>query len=481
MRAALLVLALTAACGTTVPLAQQGAFDPGLGGPGASTQPSTTSALPSAGTVGGPTSLPGELPGEPGQSAPAPKPSTGGVLPTAVAVDRRPLALGMMYTNNDAAPNAGVDNGNTFTQRRAFEGLVRAWNSRGGLAGRRILPTYVELRSSSANLAEDLQKACTTFTQDKHVSVVLSATGTFSDAFSRCMSQAGTPVLAGDYALGDTSSLAAAPSYFAPATLSTDRRVRGLLDRYVTPTDKLGVVVESCSYNVRTFERTLLPEARRQGLTVTDHVETRCFQGINDLAGQASDMQGAVLRFVSRHVNKVVFLSGGNEGNLMLLFGTAAEGQNYHPHYALTSAVAAVIQQDNTPHAQLANAVGLGWLPGIDSTQPTTTSATKRCAADLKKGAGVTPASGTDRYFAESTCDLFSLYDKVLRSTRGATDAGAVRAAMRALERAFVGAAMVDGATDFSNRPDGPSRGRTFAWVASCSCFGYTGASFSLS
>ena len=470
---------LTAACGTTVPIAQQ-PTDPGLGGPAAAALPTTGSVLP----TGAPGSTP--VPGSPASVAPAPlpgqvQPPSGAPLPTAGAPDHSPLRVGILYTNNDAANGAGVDNGNTFSSRRAFEGLVAAWNKRGGLAGRRIVPTYVELRSSSTNLPADLQAACTTFTQDEHVPVVLSATGTFSDAFAQCMSKAHTPVLAGDYALGDAASLAAAPTLFAPATLTTDHRVLPLLRRYASRGDKLGVVVESCPYNLRTLDRTLLPEARRLGLTVTDTEKARCFQGINDLAGQASDMQGAVLRFVSKGVSKVLFVSGGNEGNLMLLFATAAESQSYHPRYALTSAVAPVIQEPNTPAGQLANAVGLGWLPSLDTTDTITTDATRRCTQDIRQGANVTPASGADRYFAYSTCDLFGMYDAVLRLTRGATDAGTVRTAVRSLGGTFQGAAVFGGATDFSGRQDGPAQARTFAWAGACSCFRYTGPSFALS
>ena len=256
------------------------------------------------------------------------------------AADRRPISVGILYTNNDAAPSAGVDNGNTFSARAAFAAFVAAYNQRGGFAKRKIEPVYVELKSSSVALQADLEAACSTFTQDNHVAVVLSAVGLFSELLAQCLARARTPQVAGDYALGDTTSLARSPSFYAPDTTTIDDRIRALLERTtaarrLTSADKIGVVIEGCPYNSRTYARTLVPTAKRLGLTITDRVEARCFEGFNDFGGLASDMGSAVLRLRSRGVTKVIFVSGSLEGNLMLLFGTAAESQGYHPGYAL--------------------------------------------------------------------------------------------------------------------------------------------------
>jgi hypothetical protein len=470
-------LASSAACGTTVPLAEtpdraglspetavatQAASDSGLSAPGPGSQ----------GAVAGVANTPHGTQ----HQAPQQTEATAATAPGTPARDTHPIKIGILYTNNDAAGSAGVQTNGSFSLQKTFQGLVASWNKRGGLAGRRIVPTYVELTSSSPNLAADLARACTTFTQDAKVSAVLSVTGTYSDDFSRCM--ASTPVVTGDYALGDTTSMAASPSYFAPDALTTDRRVLSVLRHYVTKGDTVGVLVEGCSYNRRTYEKTMLPEAKRLGVTIKDHVETKCFQSINDLGAQSSDMQAAVLRFASDRVTKVLFVSGSGEGNLVLFFLTAAQAQGYHPHYAFSSAAGPVLQEGNTPKQQLAKAVVLGWLPSLDSAEFTQTPASTRCAADVRNGAGVSPHTPLDRLYETSACDVFTAYDAALQLTRGNAGTAPIR---DALHRAgFASAAVLEGAVNLTGRQDGPSRARTVSWNSSCSCFRYSGGSFGI-
>lgn len=157
-----------------------------------------------------------------------------------------------------------------------------------------------------------------------------------------------------------SSSLVQATACPAPSTMrasdtmTIDDRIRVQFERstvaqQLTPADRIGVVVEGCPYNTRSYTRTVAPTAKRLGLTITDRVDARCFQGFNDFGGLAWDMGNAVLRLSSRGANKVVFVSGSFEGNLMLLFGTAAESQGYRPGYALTSAAASALQETSTP------------------------------------------------------------------------------------------------------------------------------------
>jgi hypothetical protein len=482
LRLALLALALASACGSTVPLGaqatQQHDLGDGLGAvptsaPGSATQGGSGSTSDGLGAV----TTPGTTPG----------PRTSPTLPGAPApdVDTSPVKLGILYTINDAAPGAGIDNGNTFTPEAAYKGLVKAWNARGGIAGRRIEPTYVSIRSSSSSIASDLEAACQTFTRDAKVAAVLASTGIYLESFSACLARASTPYIAGDYAFGDDVALAEAPGLVTPSTVTTDTRMRSLLERLVaagrlTRSDKLGVVVESCAFDQRTYDRAVVPTAKRLGLTIADRVSTRCFSQIADLGGQAADMQNAVLQFASRGVTQVLFVSGSVEGNLMLYFATAAQAQAFHPHYALTSAVAAVVQEANTPKPQLANAAGLGWLPTLDrSADSPRTPAQVRCLADLRKGAGVTPASGTDRFFAFSVCDTFALYDAALRRTAGHSRQAEVLNAVDALGASFRPSSTP--AADFRHgRRAGASQGRVFAWSTACGCFDYAGSSFSL-
>jgi hypothetical protein len=407
---------------------------------------------------------------------------------TGTTANRSPIKVGIIYVNNDSgAASAGIDNGNTFTPRRAYEALVSAYNSRGGVADRHINPVYVELTSSSTNLKGDIEAACNTFTQDEHVAAVWGDTGIHSEEFSDCLEKARTPQFAGQYALGDNDGLKRAPYLVPVATLTTDDRVRLLLERLtaaarLTSKDQLGIVVEGCPFDQRAYARTVEPTAKRLGLTIAQKVEARCFADIGDLGGQASDMQGAVLKFQTSGVNKVLFVSGSVEANLLLYFATSAESQGYHPGYALTSAAAPAVQEANTPKAQLANAVGLGWLPSMDTNHVTAPlPAARRCLQDMKKGAGLTPQGAVDRVYAYGACDTAALYDAALRATQGNADVSAVLAAVAGLGTGFAGAESFGERTDFTGgRRTGPAQGRIFAWSTGCSCFDYTGSPVSL-
>jgi hypothetical protein len=269
--------------------------------------------------------------------------------------------------------------------------------------------------------------------------------------------------------------------------MTVDDRMRALLEQTMaahrlTAADKIGAIIEGCPYNTRAYSRTVEPTAKRLGLTITDSVEARCFQGFNDFGGLASDMANAVLRLRSRGVTVVIFVSGSFEGNLMLLFGTAAESQGYHPGYALTSAAAPAVQEANTPKAQLANAFGVGWLPALDSVRPAASlPGAQRCVEDLKAGAGVAPASPADRYTAFGICDTFALYEGALRLTSGATDLGSIGRAIDGLGTGFAASAAYGERTDFGNgRRTGAAQGRLFGWSSACGCFDYMGAPFDL-
>ena len=163
--AAVLALVL-AGCGTTVSTAPAASTpggatpaDNGLGAPAAATDgagPVASGAPgPVAASAGGPsTGVAAGAPTGAPDGATAPGPVTKGTGP---ASTRGPIKIGIIYVNNDqGASSAGVSNGNTFTPRRAYEALVSAYNARGGVAGRRINPVYVELKSSSTSLKADI-------------------------------------------------------------------------------------------------------------------------------------------------------------------------------------------------------------------------------------------------------------------------------------------------------------------------------------
>lgn len=500
---AALALAAVAACGSTVqPSTLSGPGAPAPGGDGIPDDGAGTGLQlpgpqegPSAGGAADPATGPG-APASVDPGAPAPDSAAGappapdsaaapGAQPPPQSADRSPLRLGLLYVNNDAASSVGVDNDNSFGPRRVLEAYVAATNARGGLAGRRIQPTYAEIESSSSNYASDLQAACARFVQDAKVGLVMSFLGLTDDQFSACLAKAGLVHVNGSYGLGDSASVAAYPQTVSPQALSADRRSKALLERltasgHLTRSSRIGVVVEGCPYNQRAYERTLLPTARRLGLDVVETHTTRCFGGINDLSGIGSDAQNAVLRFRAEDVDRVLFVSSV-EANVLFMFATAAESQGYRPGYALTSLALANVLKDQIPNPQqqLAQARGVGWLPTMDDNGSLTPTPQAQACVQTVQSKGIAPTSRVDHAIVLAQCDAFALAERVLTASGGATSPRQWGAALSSVGTGLRTAAVLDGRTDFrGGRLEGPAQGRIFAWDSGCSCFRYATGTF---
>lgn len=309
----------------------------------------------------------------------------------------------------------------------------------------------------------------------------MSFLGFESEQFSTCLAKAGVVQVNGSYGLGDDTSLAAERTTVSTLAVGTDRRLRATLGRlaaagHLTRSSRVGVLVEGCPFNERAVARTLVPTARRLGLTLSSTRTTTCFGSVSDLGRLASQAQAAVLDFASRGVDRVLFVSAV-EGNLLLLFATAAESQGYRPRYALSSLALPDVVAQNVPQQQLVGAQGLGWLPVTDADGPLSPSAQTASCLALLKGQGLAVRSRADAFFAYAPCDAFSLTARVLAGTGGATAPGSFLPALASVGTGFRGATPLDGATDFRDgRTDGAARGRVFAWSTSCACFRYAGA-----
>jgi hypothetical protein len=497
-------------CGSTVPTGQQqsaagtalGNQDASLGevapaqavtpdgasGAGSSDQQSFPSGTFDGPAAGAADAQPGAAGGPAGPSEGREQPPSGqGKQQTAAAPrEQGPIKIGFITVLNDAGESAGINDGKTYTPRRAFEAVVAASNARGGLLGRPVEPTYVELKSSSSSYSSDLQAACARFVQDEKVVAVLGVLAFQSDQFSACLAKAGLPYVTGDYAVGDDTSVKAASTLVAPGGLSIDERIRTTLGRLssagrLTAKDELGVIVEGCPPSRRAAERTLGPTARKLGLKIAGTYEVKCFDSISAFGSQANDMQNAVLTFKSAGATQIFIVSASSDANLFLLFAAAAEGQQFRPKYALNSTAALAVQSGNSPRQQLANVAAVGWLPALDLAKAETAQGQPQqsCRKDLA-ASGLAPQGPLDRYFAFGACDAFGLYDRALSAAAGDTAAGAIVAGVRSLGTSFSSASTLGGATDFRRGRTGAGSGRVLLFESSCACFSYQGSAFAL-
>lgn len=420
------------------------------------------------------------------QSRSDPGQRSGAAAPSASTSIREPITVGLLYAINDAAEDAGVDNGNTITPSEVVHAFVESYNATGGIAGRRIVPVYASLRSASHDYEAQMQAICATFTEDNHVEVVLSSLGYYSETLLACLARAQVPIISGDWVAPDRQAADRLPLFVTPNTLLGDTRVAAVVKHLtrtgsLQPRHRLGVVIEGCAVDQRVYENGLLPALKRAGLKVASNYEVSCFEAIQDFAEQTSQMSSAVLRFRQQDVDRVMFVSQGAEANLAFAFSTVAEQQGWRPGYALSSVAAPEALALNVPEGQLVNMRGVGWLPVVDShdrKQSPPTATGRRCLERMK-AEGILPASNTDLAFVYISCDTFALYDAVLRSSGGDPSGSAVLRALDKIGSSYISAFTVGGRVTASGGRMRPVAARIFAYTPN-SGFRYTTAAFPL-
>lgn len=483
-----------AACGTTVSTStlQQSSTisgNSGLGSPSTAgatgTQPGVASGPGSAGTsaaaAGGATAASAGTTGT-GPSASAASP---GVDAPSVAVSG-PLKVGILYAVNDAAAPAGIQNGNTFSPSQVVHALVDSYNKSGGIAGRHIDPVYATLHSYNNNYEAQIATACSSFIDDNHVSVILTSAGYYSEQLLACAAKGSVPIISGDYAAADRQDTRTYPGFVAPTTLVGEDRETSVVSHlaaagWLTHQNRVGVIIENCPVDNRVYRGGLAPALAHAGVTVASTFETQCFQSIQDFGAEASQMSNAVVQFRSNNVDRVMVVSAGAEGNLVFEFSEVADGQGWHPGYALSSLAIAEVQAQNDSATQLANMRGVGWLPTLDSEvrqQYAPNAAASDCLSRIRKE-GIQPQSNSDYVFVYEPCDTFHMLDAIARASNGQVSVASVLHGKQMLAGSFQDATTLDGAVRLW--PDGglaPSTGRIFAYVKGA--FRYTSKLFRL-
>jgi len=483
-----LVCTVSAACGSTVPVASRpaahvgsaaGARDQSLGASSESTASEHDTVA--TGVDGRPTSrltLPPNR-STSGRSGVTSPPATG-------PANHSPVTLGVLYTVNDGAESAGINNGNGYSLNQVMHAFVDSYNANGGIGGRHIDAVYAELHSAGNDYEGALQAVCATFTQDHHVAAVIADLGYHSDILVSCLAKANVPLITGDWDAPDQQDAAKYPLFVTPIALVGDTRVNAVVSHlaasgFLQAKNRVGAIVEDCPVDERVYQDALVPAVRRAGLTLAATYRPRCFQSIQDYGGQASDIQGAVLQFNRAGVDRVIVVSEAAEANVVNLFAQGADAQHYLPGYALSSVAAPSVLALNVPASQLANMQGVGWLPSVDtqnSQQSPPTSTGSRCVAQLAKQ-GLRPTSNADYTYLYGACDSFAVYEAALRATNGDTATSAVMRALAAIGRSYVAASTVNGQlTVDGNGRIGAATGRLFAWVGGK--FQYTSGAFRL-
>jgi hypothetical protein len=480
--ASLCSLALSA-CGSTV---QQSGQPPTVDGP--ATQPVVT------GDVGGGTTGLGVPPGEgappggapstrsgPGSAVSGESPESSGRPGSGITITR-PLTVGLLgiASNTKAAGSAGVNVDQGLSPSQALRAMANSYREAGGIGGRPLRTVVAEI-DPGGDYQGDLEAACAKFTQDSRVDVVISIDAVYDDRMSECLTTARIPRISTGNTPGNAASLDRYPHTRYVGSPNADRRVLTLTTRssaagMLTRQSNVGVVVEDCPSNQAVYEHTALPALRRAGVAAVTVATTNCITSFSSQGGAASQMSSALLRFRSRNVNAVMFVSNF-EPTLLLFFSQAAESQQYRPKYLLTSLSAVANIQSNLPPGQMTGMSGWGWAPTTDRTRGNTAqTAPQRTCLKRFAATGTHVNSNLDYWAAYSACDGFAVLERALIGSRGDTRPASLLAALDAASSSLRLAFLVDGQVLLTaRRHDGPSHVRRFAYYPRCSCFDYSG------
>lgn len=500
------------ACGSTVqvdgPTAIQDPAGDGLSAPAAG--PSTTSPGPASDADPPESSPDGATPhglgGTSGPGSTAADPTTtggsgddgraSGTTPPAASsddaaagIDATTIRLGVVTVNSRADEDMerlGAGGLRVGNQEANWRAIVDHLNGQGGAAGRTIELEFAFLDLASTSPQSDLQAACTRLTQDSPVFAVASDI-VVEGSFVACLQRAGVPLMY-TFANGlDAQAMnAATQTFFVGApnlTMVGSLLPRGLVTSdYFEPVSlaqptKVGLITVDLPVYERAVEQALRPGMAAIGHPIEESVAVTPVTS-GDTAGLVAQLSAAVLRFNSRNITHVLFLSVN--ATEPLFFMQAAESQGYRPRYGLSTQSGPAGLEELVPAAQLRDARGVGWAPMSDvngSQDPGGLPARDGCIAAIRDR-GVALSTRNEQGVASSQCDAAAFFQTAADRMQAPTLTGFVQSGER-LGRALDMAATFR--TNFApGRRAGPDLYRPLAYQTSCSCFTYSGPAASI-
>jgi len=491
------VLSAVAACGSTVQVSGSGATDSvPLGGAGGSStgidspaDSATDGALgnDAAGDRGSNTGPAGSGAGPSSTVVSGKSPDgTGAHGTTQVRTGpQRPVRIGVLVPQvGDANGAIGAQSTQPSVSAKSLAtALALSLNTKGGMDGHKVELVYRSWDATSSNYSNDAAAACAYFTQDDPVHVVIDLGLGLHYGMQECLAKRGVADIGPP---SDDVATSAAKLFATPNSVTSSRRYRGVVQGlaatgYLNKTSRIGVVLENCADLARAYERSVLPALAQHGLKQVTSSTVDCTQGFTSAGPAASALQGAVLKFNSAGVDRVLFVSDFEQVALML-FANQAESQGYRPGYALSGLAAAAITRANIPSGQWPQLHGVGHFPYADTDDPGTAPlpAERHCLQLLKDG-GMTVRTWTDRALAAQMCNNVLLISAAVHARQGDVSGASIAAGIETLGSRFAVAGLVSTATSFSStRRDGPSQLAVFQYVAACSCSRYSGRPFAV-
>lgn len=372
---------------------------------------------------------------------------------------------------DETLENAGFGAASLGNEPANWRAMADEINDRGGIAGRRLSLVFHLVNLTDPPSVQG-QAACEKFTQDTKVAAVLS--GYYYASAHTCLAQRGVPAFLGTNYGVDGQAAGESRTVVAWATPLMDRLADRLPDAFremgkLKAGTKAGIFVTDAPAFRRSASR-LSAELTGRGLQVT--TETIRDSDTGDYGGMTNDASAAVLRFRSEGVTEILFVTHNAAEPTFLM--QAANSQNYHPAYLLSTQQYPATLVGTAPSGQLNGAVAAGWAPAIDLSSGYDKSArAQECLRMLKKH-GRTYSGGTQTLAGLLACDGVDLLKRAAEQPGGLTTREALQRSALSSRTGFVSAVTLK--TSFPNgRRDGVDAYRSMVFSGGCRCFTYNG------
>lgn len=485
---------LSAACGTTVPLAQQtqvaGTVD-GAQVPGSAERPAATVDLvPPGSAPGGSTAASGSTGAAPaaGGTASVAGPqvtSVAGAIPaTGPGWDRKYVYIGTLTVNDlhTVASGLGInlDPGDLEADANAVADYV---NSHGGVLGRQVKVLFRDTKTAdvAANPETVGAEACTDFTQDRRVIALYNPVTTLDQAnFRACFAKAHVPIFSASSTMLDTESTRGLEGFYYQSTMVAWDKLAPVLVSRLKAQGWFG------GWDARLGQPS--KKAPKMGiLASTTQAGTRVAGEIRSALAKAGYPGALVYQWsdASQGQNASVQYFNGNGVDHIIVadleltaFQNSAQTQQYKPRYGISSYNDPYTNLETlSPKGANNGALGIGWAPAYDvsdANDPGPTGPGERTCLQLMAKAGQTFAGKrTAKLFALAACDSILLAVQGAQTSH-AFDAAAIYRGALQISPTFSSAVSFGNSALTPTHLFVPSSARDLAWFPDCECFKYT-------
>lgn len=432
--------------------------------------------------------FPGGPPASSGDANASSGPSDRGDAPLPAGPDVRgvtdsTIRLGVPYVDRDTAATAvnaiggpGADDrtGSATESRRVIQTIVDHVNATGGIAQREIKPVYhfydVSQYFTPSSRQRENQKACAAWTEDDEV-FAFSSLALSEQLMLDCAEKTKTVMVAQYYHANPSQDRFESMSdyWYGPDVLLANRRERSVAkflmnQGFFGSNPTVGIMIEDQPGIRHGVEHSLKPTLAAAGIKPAVEIVYPDFL--------ESPWPNYVLQLQTRGVTHVLFSATTQQSFAAGLMMKFAEDQQYRPKWGGGSDTGPKnLGLAGAPAAQQANFTAMGWQPhyldtGDDAPQ---SERSRACHEVIRSASTDTPSAVYEVY-----CDYFFFLRDAFDRAETLSPAG-LAAGVARLQDDYKSTLTIGGATRFeSGVHDGIAVVRAVQYNRDCDCMRYT-------